>query len=143
MSILATDVRHTGHQAGHRRWIEVVFVALVVAAALASAGAWLGRQDAGPLPSDRRATGIAAEVLPGAPVGEIERWDAIFGDRMPDLVTRLITDDEYDGGSVLVPVHVPEIAAVRETLERTGWRILPNSGTERLSEAETVVGVPE
>jgi hypothetical protein len=139
MSILATDVQHLGHQARHRliRWFAVTFVAFVVAAALASAGAWLGWRDTGPLPSDQRATELVAEVLPGAPPGEIERWDAIFGDQWPDPVTRLVSDDEYDGGSVLVPVHVADIAAVRETLQRAGWRIQPNSGTARLADFGT------
>ncbi|WIM97903.1 hypothetical protein ACTOB_001460 [Actinoplanes oblitus] len=140
MSILASDVRHTGRPAGHRlvRWVAVVVVALVFAGALASAGAWLGWRDADPLPSDQRAVAIAAEVLPGAPVDEIDRWDAIFGDRQPSWETRLLTDDEYDGGSVLLPVSVPDLAAVRRTLERTGWRLLPGAGVERLSDVQTV-----
>ncbi|GAA4599285.1 hypothetical protein BJY16_003024 [Actinoplanes octamycinicus] len=140
MSILATDLRHTGQRTGHRvvRWVAVASVAFVVAAALASAGAWLGWRDARPLPDDQRAREIVAEVLPGAPAGPIDRWDAIFGDRSPDWETRLLTDDEYDGGSVLVPAPVPDLVAVRATLERTGWRVLPHSGTERLSEMETV-----
>ncbi len=129
-------MRNFGHRAA--RWVAVVHVAFVVAAALGSAGAWLAWRDATPLPSDQRAGEIATEVLPGATIGEIERWDVTFGDQWPDMYTRLIGDDEYDGGSVLVPVPVADIAAVRETLTRNGWQILPNSGTERLSDVQTV-----
>ncbi|BCY06344.1 hypothetical protein [Actinoplanes sp. L3-i22] len=140
MSILATDVQHVGHQAWHRvvRWLAVLGVAVVTATALASAGAWLGWRDADPLPGDQRVREIVAELLPGTPVGTIERWDVTFGDQQPDLFTRLIADDEYDGGSVLAPVTVPDVAAARTGLERLGWQILPNTGTERLSDVQTV-----
>jgi hypothetical protein len=140
MLIVAPDVHHVGHQTWHRvvRWGTVSWVAVVFAGALASIGAWAGWRNADPLPSDQQATEIVGEVLPGATVGEIERWEVTFGDRMPDWVTRLIIDDEYDGGSVLVTVPVSDIAAVRETLARTGWRILPNSGMERLSDGQAV-----
>ncbi|WP_433830159.1 hypothetical protein ACQP2E_10115 [Actinoplanes sp. CA-015351] len=136
----AADVRHVGHRMWRRvaRWGAVAWVAVVCAGALASAGAWVGWRNAGPLPSDQQATEIVGEVLPGAVIGEIERWDVTFGDQMPAWVTRLISDDEYDGGSVLVSVPVPDVAAVRETLARTGWRILPNSGVERISDGQTV-----
>ncbi|BCJ45090.1 hypothetical protein GCM10010168_68900 [Actinoplanes ianthinogenes] len=113
-------------------------MALVAGGALASAGAWLGWRGADPLPGDERATAIVAEVLPGAPIGTIDRWDAIFGDRWPDWETRLLTDDEYDGGSVLVPVPVPDLAAVRGALERAGWQILTPARVERLSDVQTV-----
>ncbi|GGN85101.1 hypothetical protein GCM10010112_65130 [Actinoplanes lobatus] len=43
------------------------------------------------MPGDQRATEIIAEALPGAVPGEIERWNAIFGDAAPGWVTRLIT----------------------------------------------------
>ncbi|GAA2690221.1 hypothetical protein [Actinoplanes palleronii] len=130
MSILATDVQHTGHRAGHRilRWCAVAVVALTVAAALAGCGAWLGWRDAGPLPSDQRATALAGELLPGARVGGIERQDTIFGSDSSGVAPLILGDDEYAGGSVLLPVDVPDVAEVRATLERTGWRILPDSG---------------
>lgn len=121
-----------------RRGGAVAWVAVVFAGGLASIGAWAGWQTAGPLPSDQQATAIVGEALPGAAAGAIERWDVTFGSRAPGWVTRLITDDEYDGGSVLVTVAVPDIAAVRDTLARTGWRILPDSGTERVSDVQTV-----
>jgi hypothetical protein len=140
MSVLATDVPPVRHRTWHRwvRWGAVIWVAVVFAGALASIGAWVGWRNADPLPSDQQTTEIAGQVLPGATVGEIERSDMTFGDRMPDWVTRLIIDDEYDGGSVLVTVPVSDIATVRERLARTGWRILPNSGTGRLSGPQTV-----
>ncbi|WP_229074540.1 hypothetical protein [Actinoplanes sp. DH11] len=130
-------------QAWHRlvRWVAVVLVALTVAAGMGSAGAWLGWRGADPLPSDQRAREIVAEVLPGTAVGPSERWDAIFGDPAPDWMTRLISDDEYDGGSVLVPVPVGDLAVVRGTLERAGWRVPPAVRSERLSDADTVESV--
>lgn len=117
---------------GHRvlRWGAVIWVAVVFAGALASIGAWAGWRDADPLPGDQQVTAIVGEVLPGAAVRAVERRPETFGD--------LITDDEYDGGSVLVTVPVPGISAVREALARTGWQIRPNSGAERLSDAQTV-----
>ncbi|MEU4243270.1 hypothetical protein [Actinoplanes sp. NPDC026619] len=140
MSILATDAHRAGHQMRHRalRWGAVLWVAVMFAGALASIGTWVGWRNADPLPSDQQMTEIVGEVLPAATVGEVERWDVTFGDRMPDWVSLLITDDEYDGGSALVTVPVTDISAVRETLARTGWRILPNSGAKRLSDAQTV-----
>jgi hypothetical protein len=140
MSILATDVQRVGHQMWHRvlRWGAVTWVAVVFAGALASIGAWVGWRNADPLPSDQQMTEIVGEVLLGATVGGVERWEVVFGDRMPNWVSLLITDDEYDGGSVMVTVPVSDISAVRETLARTGWRILPNSGTKRLSDVQTV-----
>src|SRR5690349_6461832 len=118
MSIATADVQQTGPLTGRRAWrwalrgAAVIVVACTFAAALASAGAWLDWRGADPLPSDQRAGGVAAEIMPGVRIDGVDRYDVIFGDRWPDMFTRLIADDEYDGGSVVLTVNPPVIATV-------------------------------
>lgn len=126
MSILATDVQHTGHQVRHRvlRWLAVVVVALTFASALAAIGSWLGWRGAAAFPSDQRAAEIARMAAPAARITETDRYDAIAGSRWPDPSLLLGGDDEYSAGYVTVGFALPsDLTVARRALEADGWRI--------------------
>ncbi|MEV6348526.1 hypothetical protein [Actinoplanes sp. NPDC051851] len=130
MSILATDAQHTGHRAVPRlrRWAAVLLVALTFGAMTAAAGAWLGWRGAPDLPTDDRATAIAAEILPGLPVDGIERFDVLFGQMDPLPGEAFFGYDEYDPGAVWLTLGAtPDLGAARSTLERSGWTIGANT----------------
>ena len=109
-------------------WLATGVAALTVAAIGASAGAWLGWQDADELPSDSEAAALATALAPGATLEHTERFDAVFGFEYDEPVTRFIGGDDYRNGYVAVSLGLPPegYAAltdkVRAQLTRQGWQ---------------------
>ncbi|MFI1988296.1 hypothetical protein [Actinoplanes sp. NPDC020271] len=132
MSILATDDQYVDHRFWPRvwRWIAVFVVAMTVAAPAAGFGAWLGWRGAASLPTDQRAREIAAAVVPGMTVGEVERHDMVFGSYYPTGCEAFAGAEEYDAGSVSVvkagAVPVMDLAGARAALRRDGWQLRPD-----------------